>query len=79
MYPRIILSCLQVAVFGNLTGLINMIVFLLLIVYLSSLFAVQMIRGDMSKEMNTNFSHIYNAFLAMYQVCFLHLRSTHTH
>ena len=55
------------AVFGNLTGLVNMIVFLLLMVFLSALVAVQMIRGDMESSLNTNFGQIYNAFLAMYQ------------
>jgi hypothetical protein len=48
----------------------NMIVFLLLMVFLSALVAVQMIRGDMDSDINMNFSQIYNAFLAMYQVSF---------
>ena len=52
--------------FGNLYGLVNMSLFLILANYLAALVAVQLLRGDMSSSDNMNFKEIYNSFLAMY-------------
>jgi voltage-dependent calcium channel len=60
---------LILTVFGNSTGLMNMTVFLLITNGLAALAAVQLLRGDMSETSNLNFSQIWLAFLAMYQVC----------
>lgn len=54
--------------FGNMYGLANMTLFLMLINFIASLMAVQMIRGDMSSSETMNFGQIFNAFLACYQV-----------
>lgn len=59
---------LQLAVFGNLYGLVNMSLFLILANYVSALFAVQLLRGDLTDSNAMNFGEIYNSFLAMYQV-----------
>lgn len=59
----------QLAVFGNLYGLVNMSVFLIIANYLSALVAIQLLRGDISPNEAMNFSQIYNSFVAMYQVC----------
>jgi voltage-dependent calcium channel len=49
-------------------GLANMTLFLMLINFIASLMAVQLIRGDMSSSQTTNFGQIFNAFLAIYQI-----------
>ena len=54
--------------FGNLTGLINMSLFLLLTNYIGAMIAVQLFRGDVPSSSNMNFSQAFNSFLAMYQV-----------
>ncbi|KAK7445064.1 calcium channel protein [Stygiomarasmius scandens] len=59
---------LMLSVFGNMYGLFNMSLFLILINYIAALVAVQLLRGDMSVGSNMNFKEIFNAFLAMYQV-----------
>lgn len=56
------------AVFGNLYGLVNMSLFLILANYLSALVAVQLVRGDLTQDDTMNFGEIYNSFIAMYQV-----------
>ncbi len=56
------------AVFGNLYGLVNMSLFLILANYLSALIAVQLVRGDLTQDNTMNFGEIYNSFIAMYQV-----------
>ena len=57
-------------------GLVNMTLFLLLTNFLAALIAVQLFRGDIpaDAEETMNFSQLFNAFLAMYQVeaLFLH-------
>lgn len=58
----------QFQVFGNLRGLLNMSIFLLLANFLAALFAVQLIRGDVPSSFNMNFQGIVTAFLAMYQI-----------
>jgi hypothetical protein len=60
-------------VFGSLAGLMNMILFLLLIVGLATLIAVQLFRGDLPQEESgqvneINFKQIYNSYLGMYQL-----------
>ncbi|KAI5121745.1 hypothetical protein M0805_009034 [Coniferiporia weirii] len=59
---------LLLAVFGNLYGLVNMSLFLLLANYIGALVAAQLLRGDMSSSETMNFKEIYNSFLAMYQI-----------
>jgi hypothetical protein len=60
----------QLAVFGNLYGLVNMSLFMIIANYLAALVAIQLLRGDIDPDESMNFSQIYNSFVAMYQVCF---------
>lgn len=62
-------------IFGSSGGLLNMILFLLLMVGFSSLVAVQFLRGDVEAdssddglESSITFKSIYNSFLGMYQI-----------
>lgn len=55
--------------FGNLYGLLNMTVFLLLVNYIAALVAVQFLRGDVSKSQLMNFGNVYYSFLGVYQLC----------
>lgn len=62
-------------IFGSSGGLLNMIIFLLLMVGLSSLVVVQLLSGDVEAddsddglESTISFKNIYNSFLGMYQV-----------
>ena len=61
-------------VLGNVSGLLNLILFVFLITFLTSLFAVQIFRGEFpptdisGNPVRVNFSNIYNSFLGMYQV-----------
>ena len=61
-------------VLGNVSGLLNLIVFVFLITFLTAIFAVQIFRGEFppfDSHGNTNritFSDIYNSFIGMYQV-----------
>lgn len=57
----------KLTVFGNLYGLINMTLFLILANYIGALVAVQLLRGDLPGAVNMNFKEVYNSFLAMYQ------------
>ncbi|KAA1473328.1 hypothetical protein DENSPDRAFT_779605 [Dentipellis sp. KUC8613] len=59
---------LLLSVFGNMYGLANMSLFLMLINYISALFVVQLLRGDLSSDEAMNFGQIFTAFLAIYQV-----------
>lgn len=59
---------LLLSVFGNLSGLANMCLFLLLTNFIAALFALQIFRGDIGEDAFMNFSHLWNGFLAMYQV-----------
>ncbi|KAF5368727.1 hypothetical protein D9757_010428 [Collybiopsis confluens] len=59
---------LLLSVFGNMYGLTNMSLFLILVNYLAALVSVQLLRGDMSSNDSVNFGQMYNAFLAVYQV-----------
>ncbi|KAK7047557.1 calcium channel protein [Paramarasmius palmivorus] len=54
---------LMLTVFGNMYGLVNMSLFLILVNYIAALVAIQLIRGDMSSDINMNFGEIFNSFL----------------
>lgn len=70
--PR--MEALLIRVFGSMSGLFNMILFLMLMVGLAALMAAQLLRGDIpqeddsGEEIEMNFKQIYNSFLAMYQI-----------
>jgi hypothetical protein len=55
-------------VFGNLYGLVNMTLFLLLLNLLAALVSVELIRGDMTDLIGLNFGQLWTSFLAMYQL-----------
>ncbi|KAG8944623.1 calcium channel protein [Tulasnella sp. 424] len=59
---------LLLRVFGNMNGLWNMTLFLMIVNLLGALIAVQLFRGDVGAEEHMNFAETYAAFLAMYQV-----------
>ena len=60
-------------VLGNVSGLLNLIVFVFLITFLTAIFAVQIFRGQFPDggsdgTIRITFSNIYNGFIGMYQV-----------
>ena len=61
-------------VLGNVSGILNLIVFVFLITFLTAIFAVQIFRGDFppydvdDNSVRINFADIYNSFIGMYQV-----------
>ena len=61
-------------VLGNVSGLLNLIVFVFLITFLTAIFAVQLFRAEFPAEdigqspIHITFSDIYNSFIGMYQV-----------
>ncbi|KAG6899490.1 hypothetical protein C0993_009751 [Termitomyces sp. T159_Od127] len=59
---------LLLAVFGNMYGLANMSLFLIMTNYIAALAAVQLLRGDMGEDTAMNFGDIWTSFLAIYQV-----------
>ncbi|KAH8980165.1 Ion transport protein-domain-containing protein [Lactarius hatsudake] len=59
---------LLMSVFGNMHGLANMSLFLILVNYLAALFAVQLLRGDLQSTEAMNFGQIFTSFLAIYQI-----------
>ena len=59
---------LLLSVFANMGGLVNMVLFLMIVNYLAALFAVQILRGDMQSDLAMNFGEIFTSFLAIYQV-----------
>ncbi|KAF7794178.1 hypothetical protein EIP86_005309 [Pleurotus ostreatoroseus] len=61
---------LLLAVFGNMYGLANMTLFLLLINYLTALVGIQLLRGDVQSADGqlVDWGEIFNAFLGIYQV-----------
>ncbi|KAF9484619.1 high-affinity cell membrane calcium channel [Pholiota conissans] len=59
---------LLLAVFGNMYGLANMALFLMIVNYIAALVAVQLLRGDFGNDVTVNFGEVFNSFLAMYQV-----------
>lgn len=65
-FPR--MKPLLLTVFGNLYGLVNMTLFLMLVNFLAALVAIQLIQGDMSGDTTMNFGQSWNSFLAVYQI-----------
>ncbi|KAJ7112947.1 Ion transport protein-domain-containing protein [Mycena epipterygia] len=59
---------LLLAVFGNIYGLANMTLFLILVNFVAALVSVQFLRGDLDAGDTMNFGTLFNAFLAVYQV-----------
>ncbi|KAF3480166.1 calcium-channel protein [Arthroderma uncinatum] len=65
---------LIMTVFSNIVGLLNLIIFVFLITFLTSIFAVQLFRDQIpfktpaGETTRTTFYNIYNSFLGMYQV-----------
>ncbi|KAL1701237.1 Ion transport protein-domain-containing protein [Schizophyllum commune] len=59
---------LLLAVFGNMYGLANMTLFLILVNFIAALFALQLLRGDVPGDNTINFGQLFNAFLGIYQV-----------
>jgi hypothetical protein len=61
-------------VFGNVSGLLNLILFVFLLTFLASIFASQLFRGelpeadDQDETIRIPFFDIYNSFLGMYQI-----------
>ncbi|KAF2145335.1 uncharacterized protein K452DRAFT_294991 [Aplosporella prunicola CBS 121167] len=63
---------LTMTVLGNVTGLLNLILFVFLLTYLAAIFAAQIFRGELPREadgevLEVSFFNIFNAFLGMYQ------------
>ena len=60
--------------FGNASGLLNLILFVFLLTFLASIFASQLFRGEIPEEdgdgdtIRISFSHIFNSFIGMYQI-----------
>lgn len=65
---------LLVLVVGNLSGLLNLILFVLLLTFFAALFASQLFRGQLPEfdgngnQLYVTFGTIYNSFLGMYQI-----------
>jgi hypothetical protein len=61
-------------VLGNSSGIANLMLFVFLITFLMSIFAVQLFRGELTEYdpygniIKTTFFTIYNSFLGMYQI-----------
>lgn len=60
-------------VFGNVGGLLNLILFVFLLTFLASIFASQLFRGEIPEQedgetIRVPFFDIYNSFLGMYQI-----------
>ncbi|KAL8934340.1 MAG: hypothetical protein Q9216_005957 [Gyalolechia sp. 2 TL-2023] len=58
-------------VLGNVSGLLNLIVFVFLITFLTAIFAVQIFRGELPDDhpdVHITFTNIYSSFIGMYQV-----------
>lgn len=67
------LTMIQAKVLGNVSGLFNLLLFVLLLTYLCAIFAAQLVRGELPEfidgEANPNsFYTIWYAFLGMYQI-----------
>lgn len=65
---------LIMVVFGNAVGLLNLIIFVFLITFLTAIFATQLFRGqiptvdDDGEDISITFFHIFNSFVGMYQI-----------
>jgi len=60
-------------VLGNVSGLLNLILFVFLLTFLASIFAAQLFRGEIPRDEDgdttaVTFFTIYNSFLGMYQI-----------
>ena len=61
-------------VLGNVSGLLNLILFVFLVTFLAAIFATQILRGEIPTEdpngstIRFTFNNIYIAFIGMYQV-----------
>ena len=60
-------------VLGNVSGLVNLILFVFLLTFLASIFAAQLLRGELPQQQDgdtlvVSFFTIYNSFLGMYQI-----------
>lgn len=61
-------------VLGNAGGLLNLILFVFLLIFLASIFASQLFRGeipekdDNGNEIRVPFFDIFNSFIGMYQI-----------
>lgn len=61
-------------VLGNVSGLVNLILFVFLLTFLAAIFASQLFRGELPTEdssgetIQVTFFTIYNSFLGMYQI-----------
>lgn len=61
-------------VLGNVTGLLNLIVFVFLLTFLTAIFAAQIFRGEFPSEdasgdkIYITFAGLFNSFIGMYQV-----------
>lgn len=65
------LTTLQMIVFGNVSGLLNLIVFVFLLTFLASIFASQLFRGEIPETdggdtVRVPFNDIWNSFIGMY-------------
>ncbi|KAI5291468.1 calcium channel protein [Ascosphaera aggregata] len=58
---------LVATVFRNAYGLANLILFVFLVTFLASIFAIQLFRGQVFGS-DTDFNNIFNSFLGMYQI-----------
>ena len=65
---------LIMVVLGNVSGLLNLIVFVFLLTFLAAIFAVQLFRGAIPPNdadgglVRITFTNIWNAFIGMYQI-----------
>ncbi|CAE6352806.1 unnamed protein product [Rhizoctonia solani] len=59
---------LLLRVFGNMTGLANMVLFLILTNFIAALVAIQLVRGDLPEDTDMNYSQIPLGFIGMYQI-----------
>lgn len=59
---------LLLAVFGNMYGLANMTLFLIILNFVAALVGVQLLRGDIARGQFIDYGQIYNSFLAAYQL-----------
>lgn len=75
---RVVLSVpmtrdLIMIVLGNVSGLLNLILFVFLLTFLASIFATQLFRGELPSQsegetIQVPFHTMYNSFLGMYQI-----------
>ncbi|CED84829.1 high-affinity cell membrane calcium channel [Phaffia rhodozyma] len=61
---------LLIAVFGHVSGLLNMTLFLVLTILIAAMFALQLFQNDIEQDGQTmiTFDQIYNSFIGMYQI-----------